>query len=64
MLPGPRAGPPSRCTPFGIVNYMRAAGYAIDDIRAWGSWTSDAVFTYFRGGAQERWYPAQGAGPT
>jgi hypothetical protein len=43
---------------------MRAAGYAIDDIRAWGGWTSDAVFTYFRGGAQEHWYPPQGAGPT
>ena len=48
---------------IGIDNYMRAAGYTIDDIRAWGGWTSDAVLTYFRGGAQERWYPAPGSRP-
>ncbi len=48
---------------IGIVNYMRAAGYAIDEIRAWGGWTSDAVYTYSRGGAQERWYPAPGSQP-
>ncbi len=46
-----------------IVNYMRAAGYAIDEIRVWGGWTSHAVYTYSRGGAQERWYPAPGSQP-
>jgi hypothetical protein len=48
---------------IGIVNYMRAAGYSVDDIREWGGWSSDAVYTYFRGGAQERLYPAPGSLP-
>ena len=42
---------------IGIVNYMRAAGFSTDQIRDWGGWSSSAVETYFRGGAQTRYHP-------
>jgi hypothetical protein len=42
---------------------MRAAGFDIEDIRAWDGWTSDAMYTYFRGGAQDRWHPTPGSRP-
>jgi hypothetical protein len=42
---------------IGIVNYMRAAGFTTDQIRDWGGWSSSAVETYFRGGAQARYHP-------
>jgi hypothetical protein len=42
---------------IGIVNYMRAAGFSTDQIREWGGWSSQAVETYFRGGAQARHHP-------
>jgi hypothetical protein len=57
---GPAASTP---TASAHCTAIATAGYAIDDIRAWGCWTSDAVLTYFRGGAQERWYPAPGSRP-
>ncbi len=43
---------------IGIVNYMRAAGFTTDQIRDWGGWSSSAVETYLRGGAQARYHPS------